>query len=36
MIREAGEEAGIEICRYNLEVVGVMHYREDRELSRAE
>ena len=31
MIREAREEAGIEICSSNLEVVGVMHFRGDRE-----
>ena len=31
MIREASEEAGIEICRSNLEVVGVMHFKGDKE-----
>ena len=31
MIREAKEEAGIEIGRSNLEVVGVMHFKSDRE-----
>ena len=31
MIREAREEAGIEICRSNLEVVGVMHFKGDEE-----
>ena len=31
MIREAKEEAGIEIRRSNLEVVGVLHLKSDRE-----
>ena len=31
MIREAREEAGIELCRSNLAIVGVMHLKTDRE-----
>ena len=31
MIREAKEEAGIDIGRSDLEVVGVMHFKSDRE-----
>ena len=31
MIREAKEEAGIEICHSNLEAVGVMHFKGDQE-----
>ena len=31
MIREAREEAGIEISRSNLEIVGVIHFKGDRE-----
>lgn len=31
MIREAREEAGIDVCRSNLEVVGVMHFKGDTE-----
>ena len=31
MVREAREEAGIEISRSNLEIVGVIHFNGDRE-----
>ena len=31
MVREAREEAGIEISSFNLEVVGAMHFKGDKE-----